>query len=41
MRRGDRDGLGNLSLGALQEFTLWFLQVALDQAEFMTWAPKL
>ncbi len=35
-RRGDRDGRGNLSLGALQTFTLWFLQVALDQVEFMT-----
>lgn len=35
-RRGDRDGRGNLSLAALQEFTLWFLQVALDQVEFMT-----
>ncbi|MDB5494170.1 MAG: Fic family protein, partial [Phenylobacterium sp.] len=35
-RRGDRDGRGNLSLEALQEFTLWFLLVALDQVEFMT-----
>lgn len=35
-RRGDRDGRGNLSLSALQEFTLWFLTVALDQVEFMT-----
>lgn len=35
-RRGDRDGRGNLSLSALQEFTLWFLRVALDQVEFMT-----
>lgn len=35
-RRGDRDGRGNLSLAALQEFTHWFLQVALDQIEFMT-----
>ena len=35
-RRGDRDGRGNLSLGALQEFTLWFLQISLDQVEFMT-----
>jgi len=35
-RRGDRDGRGNLSLKALQEFTLWFLRVALDQVEFMT-----
>jgi Fic family protein len=36
LRRGDRDGRGNLSLEALQGFTLWFLQVALDQIEFMT-----
>lgn len=35
-RRGDRDGRGNLSLAALQDFTLWFLRVALDQVEFMT-----
>jgi len=35
-RRGDRDGRGNLSLAALQDFTLWFLRVALDQIEFMT-----
>jgi Fic family protein len=35
-RQGDRDGRGNLSLGALQAFTLWFLRVALDQVEFMT-----
>jgi Fic family protein len=35
-RQGDRDGRGNLSLAALQEFTLWFLRVALDQVEFMT-----
>jgi Fic family protein len=35
-RRGDRDGRGNLSLAALQEFTLWFLRVGLDQVEFMT-----
>ena len=35
-RQGDRDGRGNLSLKALQSFTLWFLQVALDQVEFMT-----
>ncbi len=35
-RRGDRDGRGNLSLSALQEFTFWFLRVALDQVEFMT-----
>jgi Fic family protein len=35
-RHGDRDGRGNLSLEALQDFTLWFLRVALDQIEFMT-----
>jgi len=35
-RLGDLDGRGNLSLEALQEFTLWFLRVALDQVEFMT-----
>jgi Fic family protein len=35
-RQGDLDGRGNLSLRALQDFTLWFLQVALDQVEFMT-----
>ncbi|MFA7264593.1 MAG: Fic family protein [Caulobacter sp.] len=35
-RQGDRDGRGNLSLQALQAFTLWFLKVALDQVEFMT-----
>jgi len=35
-RQGDRDGRGNLSLAALQAFTLWFLKVSLDQVEFMT-----
>jgi len=35
-RQSDLDGRGNLSLKALQDFTLWFLQVALDQVEFMT-----
>lgn len=35
-RQGALDGRGNLSLRALQEFTLWFLKVALDQIEFMT-----
>lgn len=35
-RQGDRDGRGNLSLKALQDLTLWFLKVALDQVEFMT-----
>lgn len=35
-RHDERDGRGNLSLEALQSFTLWFLRVALDQVEFMT-----
>ena len=35
-RQGDLDGRGNLSLRALQAFTLWFLRLALDQVEFMT-----
>lgn len=35
-RQGDLDGRGNLSLHALNEFTLWFLQVALDQIRFMS-----
>ena len=35
-RRGDFDGRGNLSQGALEEFTLWFLQVCIDQVQFMT-----
>jgi Fic family protein len=35
-RRGDLDGRGNLSHQALVEFTLWFLQVCLDQVRFMT-----
>jgi Fic family protein len=34
-RRGDLDGRGNLSQSALRDFTLWFLQVALDQVQFM------
>ncbi len=34
-RQGDRDGRGNLSQRALADFTLWFLQVALDQVRFM------
>lgn len=33
-RRGDRDGRGNLSLGALTSFTGWFLTVMLDQIRF-------
>lgn len=35
-RQGDLDGRGNLSLRALEEFTDWFLRVALDQVTFMT-----
>jgi Fic family protein len=35
-RQGDRDGRGNLSLRALTDFTLWFLEVCLDQARFMS-----
>jgi len=34
-RQGDLDGRGNLSLKALEEFTLWFLKVCLDQVRFM------
>jgi Fic family protein len=34
-RQGDLDGRGNLSLKALTEFMLWFLQVCLDQVRFM------
>jgi Fic family protein len=34
-RQGDRDGRGNLSLLALEEFTRWFLRVCLDQVTFM------
>ena len=33
-RRGERDGRGNLSEGALQNFVSWFLTVALDQVRF-------
>lgn len=35
-RRGDLDGRGNLSQRALADFTLWFLQVCLDQVKFMS-----
>ncbi len=35
-RQGDLDGRGNLSLGALQNFTLWFLKVCIDQVVFMS-----
>ena len=34
-RQGDLDGRGNLSRGALVDFTLWFLKVCLDQVTFM------
>lgn len=34
-RQGDLDGRGNLSLHALEEFSLWFLRVCLDQIHFM------
>lgn len=35
-RRGDLDGRGNLSHRALVDFTLWFLEVCLDQVRFMS-----
>jgi Fic family protein len=35
-RQGDFDGRGNLSLKALETFVQWFLDVALDQVNFMT-----
>lgn len=35
-RRGEADGTGALSRAALVEFTEWFLEVCLDQIEFMT-----
>ena len=35
-RQGDLDGRGNLSERALEEFTLWFLSVCLDQVRFMS-----
>jgi Fic family protein len=34
-RQGDLDGRGNLSQRALSDFVRWFLQVALDQVQFM------
>ena len=34
-RQGDLDGRGNLSQKALVDFTLWFLEVCLDQVIFM------
>jgi Fic family protein len=35
-RQGDLDGSGNLSQRALIEFTAWFLNVCLDQINFMS-----
>ena len=35
-RRGDRDGRGNLSLAALEDFTMWFQSICLDQITFMS-----
>jgi Fic family protein len=35
-RQGERDGRGNLSLSALEDFTEWFLKVCLDQVVFMS-----
>lgn len=35
-RQGDLDGRGNLSERALGDFTLWFMQVCIDQVNFMT-----
>lgn len=35
-RQGDRDGRGNLSLKALNAFTLWFLKVCVDQVSYMS-----
>ncbi len=34
-RQGDLDGRGNLSQKSLNAFVLWFLQVCLDQVQFM------
>jgi Fic family protein len=34
-RQSSRDGRGNLSERALEDFTLWFLKVGLDQITFM------
>ena len=34
-RQGDLDGRGNLLLKALNEFIIWFLQVCIDQVNFM------
>lgn len=35
-RQGDLDGRGNLSSSALEEYSVWFLKVCLDQVRFMT-----
>ncbi|MDZ7645597.1 MAG: Fic family protein [Woeseiaceae bacterium] len=35
-RQGDLDGRGNLSQRALEEYTLWFLRVCIDQVRFMS-----
>lgn len=35
-RQVDLDGRGNLSQRALEEFSIWFLKVCLDQIQFMT-----
>lgn len=35
-RESDLDGRGNLSLRALTDFTVWFLEVCLDQLRFMS-----
>lgn len=35
VRQGDRDGRGNLSVAALTRYTGWFLDVCLDQVNFM------
>jgi Fic family protein len=34
-RQNDLDGRGNLSARALEEFSVWFLEVCLDQVRFM------
>lgn len=40
-RISDIDGRGNLSQKALEDFVIWFLQVALDQIQFMESLFKL
>ena len=39
-RQGDRDGRGNLSESALNDFVEWFLTAALDQVRFSTAASR-